>query len=484
MRSRFQGCQGFDLMEVGKDEVTLRMGKQANRRSIQFALQALLAVFDTQEAPKNLNFDDSSDLDSLDSDAHTDSSPPPTSALGFSSGPLTRPRLGQGTGAFSNYVRARGEPDGRTAPASDQKNRDSDTFTPSPVNPVSAAYTNLVGLVGFKPSNAALMQQGKMRALYNNDDSPLDDSGKRPDSSSSASSDWDAGQMTVRRQNGNASSSSSTSARAATSSENAEATPTTGSRKASSCFESQSSDSDRNDFSLDRPRFGAGISRPPPPPLATPRTSLGGQSKQSSRRSKQTTSAEQESCIEMNTLLSPTCSNGEGPAQRDKSMRDHILSHQMRHFSRAPPISDVYHDRSLGLGLAPSLSKILADDGGKLLSERSEENGTAEAVRSSSPPPLVSRRCKPPPPPPKIAAKPHRLQKGRIGDIIRGAVGESNGFALKLEAEKTNAVEERKPSSESSDDGSSQNRDAVSTVRRKPKSIGTDDGSQTAVSEC
>ncbi|KAH7959204.1 hypothetical protein HPB49_009173 [Dermacentor silvarum] len=283
---------GFDLMEVGKDEVTLRMGKQANRRSIQFALQALLAVFDTQEAPKNLNFDDSSDLDSLDSDARTDSSPPPTSALAFSSGPLTRPRLGQGTGAFSNYVRARGEPDGRTAPASDQKNRDSDTFTPSPVNPVSAAYTNLVGLVGFKPTNAALVQQGKMRTLYNNDSSPLDDSGKRPDSSSSASSDWDAGQMTppqVKMQ---------------------KRTPSAVSRKAPSCFESQSSDSDRNDFSLDRPRFGAGISRPPPPPLATPRTSLGSQSKQSSRRPKQTTNAEQqEPCIEMNTLLSPTCGN-------------------------------------------------------------------------------------------------------------------------------------------------------------------------------
>ncbi|KAH7959203.1 hypothetical protein HPB49_009172 [Dermacentor silvarum] len=148
-------------------------------------------------------------------------------------------------------------------------------------------------------------------------------------------------------------------------------------------------------------------------------------------------------------------------------MRDHILSHQMRHFSRAPPISDVYHDRNLGLGLAPSLSKILADDGGKLLSERAEENGTVEAIRSSSPPPLVSRRCKPPPPPPKIAAKPHRLQKGRIGDIIRGAVGESNGFALTLDAEKTNVVEERKPSSESSDDGSSQNRDAVSDSAEK-----------------
>lgn len=32
-------------MEVGQDEVTLRTGKQANRRNIQFVLQALLALF-------------------------------------------------------------------------------------------------------------------------------------------------------------------------------------------------------------------------------------------------------------------------------------------------------------------------------------------------------------------------------------------------------------------------------------------------------
>ena len=32
-------------MEVGADEVTLRTGKSANRRSIQFVLQALLALF-------------------------------------------------------------------------------------------------------------------------------------------------------------------------------------------------------------------------------------------------------------------------------------------------------------------------------------------------------------------------------------------------------------------------------------------------------
>ena len=36
---------GFDLMEVGADEVTLRTGKLANRRNIQFVLQALLALF-------------------------------------------------------------------------------------------------------------------------------------------------------------------------------------------------------------------------------------------------------------------------------------------------------------------------------------------------------------------------------------------------------------------------------------------------------
>lgn len=33
------------MVEVGKDEVTLRLGKQANRRQLQFALQSLVAVF-------------------------------------------------------------------------------------------------------------------------------------------------------------------------------------------------------------------------------------------------------------------------------------------------------------------------------------------------------------------------------------------------------------------------------------------------------
>lgn len=32
-------------MEVGSNNVTLRLGKQANRRQLQFALQSLVAVF-------------------------------------------------------------------------------------------------------------------------------------------------------------------------------------------------------------------------------------------------------------------------------------------------------------------------------------------------------------------------------------------------------------------------------------------------------
>ena len=41
----FLASQGFDLLEVGKDEVTVKAGKQVNRKSLSFALQALVAVF-------------------------------------------------------------------------------------------------------------------------------------------------------------------------------------------------------------------------------------------------------------------------------------------------------------------------------------------------------------------------------------------------------------------------------------------------------
>ncbi|KAB1255278.1 Tetratricopeptide repeat protein 28 [Camelus dromedarius] len=56
---------GFDLCEVGQEEVILKTGKQANRRTMHFALQALLALFDSTELPKRLSLDSSSSLESL-----------------------------------------------------------------------------------------------------------------------------------------------------------------------------------------------------------------------------------------------------------------------------------------------------------------------------------------------------------------------------------------------------------------------------------
>ncbi|WAR03805.1 TTC28-like protein [Mya arenaria] len=84
---RVNGCHEFlaslsmDLVEVGNDEITLRLGKQANKRHLQFALQSLVAVFDTQEAPRSLNVDSSSSLESLSS-SHSGS----TSTSTFSKG--------------------------------------------------------------------------------------------------------------------------------------------------------------------------------------------------------------------------------------------------------------------------------------------------------------------------------------------------------------------------------------------------------------
>lgn len=41
----FYVCAGFDLCEVGQEEVVLKTGKLANRRTLHFALQSLLALF-------------------------------------------------------------------------------------------------------------------------------------------------------------------------------------------------------------------------------------------------------------------------------------------------------------------------------------------------------------------------------------------------------------------------------------------------------
>uniref|UniRef100_A0A8C5P7H0 Tetratricopeptide repeat protein 28 n=1 Tax=Leptobrachium leishanense TaxID=445787 RepID=A0A8C5P7H0_9ANUR len=84
---RLPGCHeflaalGFDLCEVGQEEVILKTGKQANKRTMQFALQSLLALFDSTELPKRLSLDSSSSLESLAS-AQSISNPMPPGYAG------------------------------------------------------------------------------------------------------------------------------------------------------------------------------------------------------------------------------------------------------------------------------------------------------------------------------------------------------------------------------------------------------------------
>lgn len=209
---------------------------------------------DTQEAPKSLTIDSSSSLESLasvDNDyPHSDneicSTPQPTPKVipkrippPFSRTVLPHKRLG---GAFTSYVRRRGEPDGRTANPSDTKTlpdikpRKTNTlarpgggesdaaFTPSP--PVVMQSENssmalslahqtrirLVGLVSFPIIVLRLIESYRLiketnliiidfyfRNLYSQNDIKADP--LRPDSSSSASSatDWESGHATVLR---------------------------------------------------------------------------------------------------------------------------------------------------------------------------------------------------------------------------------------------------------------------------------------------
>nr|XP_032803282.1 tetratricopeptide repeat protein 28 isoform X2 [Petromyzon marinus] len=66
---------GFDLCEVGKEEVLLRTSGQASRRCLQFSLHSLLALFDCSEAAKHSNLEGASSFESLASSEQTGMGP-------------------------------------------------------------------------------------------------------------------------------------------------------------------------------------------------------------------------------------------------------------------------------------------------------------------------------------------------------------------------------------------------------------------------
>lgn len=499
---------GFDLMEVGTDEVTLRTGKQANRRNIQFVLQALLALFDTQEAPKNLSIDSSSSLESLDSlDAGGDDDildrssptniggdigppplpPPPLPVVPTRPRPLPPPGHRATVTAFTSYVRRRGEPDGRTAnagestatplpkpiittPSSNSNNRlligrpggggESDAaFTPSP--PVGTHNSSSADLSSCV-ATLTLAHQNRIRTLYSNNNnnegsSPIADGAsnstlplavayhhRRPDSSSSASSatDWEGnGHSTVLRRVGNMASNHPLPP--------LPPMPTT--RQAppppppmvdplhplpplmynnAIGFDSPSSDSD----------FGSSVhakahstpkssyrgirsrnSKAPPVNQATmpldrlsvrteltncnnverrkPMISLAPSDDGATNALQSTETAAlffQGQVKEQAAGQTSSCVSSGDPTRPGAGIQDQIMASQLRHLNRelTPTISDVYHERPLGLGLAPPLSQLLtarnlqeslreADDGldklGLMTSTISEENSSCSS---------------------------------------------------------------------------------------------------------
>lgn len=249
---------GFDLMDVGQDQVTLRTGKQANRRNCQFVLQSLLALF-TQEAPKTIGMESASNSSSsteslnetVESDINSQKRREQTLSGGSTFNHFPRPIIAprkmttSSRSAFISYQKRRGEPDGGHEDAIQQQklqptfeNTDSELSDGYATQKMLAKYTGkdlgYGGLRGttkicrpggggesdatFTPSpidnnvSMALAHQTRIRNLYTNINEATasgvvgKNGSRRPDSSSSASSatDWDSGHATVLRRANNA----------------------------------------------------------------------------------------------------------------------------------------------------------------------------------------------------------------------------------------------------------------------------------------
>lgn len=372
----------------------------------------MISLVDTQEAPKSLTIDSSSSLESLASVendfSHSDNElsicqqKPATSAQAPPIRPIPPPftrtvlptkRLG---GAFTSYVRRRGEPDGRTAnPADtklqvDTKTRKSNTLARPGGGESDAAFTPSPPVV-LQPENESiamsLAHQTRIRNLYSQSDNKGDN--LRPDSSSSASSatDWDNGHATVlRRQAQNqpppippprnkplvdlplvplynnlpASFENSSDSEL----EKMEAKLFTSTAQRNKITYKKS----RNPMStLDRLSVRTEVT-----PQQTVLTT------QNTRKMIPLPTEENISTNERLLYFSPNDTLDISPVKtKDKdeatqdmakpdnknqnSLHDTILATQLRHINRelTPTISEVYHERNIGLGLAPSLSKLL-----------------------------------------------------------------------------------------------------------------------------
>lgn len=431
-----------------------------------------------------------------------------------------------GRGAFSSYVRNRGEPDGARASTSEQKGRESDAaFTPSPVDSAAKYARGFRSPPQGPPSDQGspqpsprlaltLAHQNKIRSMYTSTSPASDNGGKRPDSSSSTSSmtDWESGQATVRRQplskQGILKPPPPASSRVSDVSAGFSRPPLVSLNKsnsqASSGFESQSSDSDfgpkrtgtvrsvyttvgsattlkltknasmdtldrlsvrtevgkpnlgntrgRRDSSNDR-ELSSKEQKEPKSTSSTMTTSHSSthSNPNDGRKTYQRKAPDFKLDASIGKLLRPRTNytatihendsvygyrSGDDMTMKmgQKSIQDHIAS-QLSRLNREMPISDVYHERNLGLGLAPPLSKLLmsatqpmtsSEHGGDTESKSASEDSFGNFDKLSlvdenqlALPPKPDFKPKPPPIPPKrfgpkpwVSAHPHVTNVG------------------------------------------------------------------------
>ncbi|XP_023245783.1 tetratricopeptide repeat protein 28 [Copidosoma floridanum] len=303
---------GFDLMEVGQLEVQLRTGKQASRRAVQFALQALLALFDTQEAPKSLSLDSASSMESLA--APHQAAERGAGGSGDGNGGVTSesgPRLG---GAYAGYVRHRGEPDGK---------RSSPSRSLSRLNLLQKPQGRWSRVENMdKPGSSLSVGRG---AIY------PEKCGPRTGSSSSGSTDWEEdGHGTVLRR---------------------QAVPPALPHTV-----------------LERLSVRSELGAIPRRPTSTQQQPTGSPTASANTSSLSAAAAAVASAVEAvesalllqgSDELGTDCGNNSEPYDAYRQPKHQQNGHHYGNVRSLTSLTEVYHEKKLGLGLAPSLTKLL-----------------------------------------------------------------------------------------------------------------------------
>lgn len=285
-----------------------------------------------------------------------------------------RQQIAMGKGAFTSYVRSRGEPDGHTNCSSEPKTIDvvESNF------PLSSSATQTTGQNKLYNKQPTYIRN----VVGNARKQPPALSVRRADSSSSGSSmtDWESGLSTVkRREQGSALPMHSLATE--------HALPGLGRGNVPSCslsgFESQGSDTE---FTQTKTFYNGKPSRMPPSKRVTwksnekknqPITITGENRNNGIANGKlwlkmgNFTPAKQTTDVTNTTNKNPAANNSSSENHKEmsnsvpnipekpKTTHCALKSSHMSQMARELPISDVYHERNLGLGLAPPLSKLL-----------------------------------------------------------------------------------------------------------------------------